>query len=230
VALVTDAQLLAAVDQVLDAINRGTDVETVRRASDAAYASYVFGLILRGTRLVADPTSVSLRSIWSNAGIPPKRFVVRGAPGNIYSTRHDYGYAYFRCNRRDYEIHLGVQYLGASRVPHEFDISIIDAADANASRRYGRQPGPGKAKLVFECKYYAGNLDISLGREFVGLLADFSSTKVARLVTNSGSTSIRAYLTDRVKYRLTEQLVPGATAAEHQFINAVADDLQNRLR
>jgi hypothetical protein len=83
---------------------------------------------------------------------------------------------------------------------------------------------------VFECKYYAGNLDIGLGREFVGLLADFSSARSARLVTNSSSNSIRVYLTEKIRYRLSEQLVPGKTPAEALFINAVAHDLRNRLK
>lgn len=222
--------LLSAVDGVLAAINPATDVETVRRASDAAYAAYIFGLTLQAAMLVADGGTVTLRSIRSATGTTPKRFVVRGAPGKIYSTRHDYGYAHFRCNSREYEIHLGVQYFGGSGVLHEFDISVIEANDAEAARRNQRAPGSGKAKIVFECKYYAGNLDIGLGREFVGLLADFSSARSARLVTNSGSGSIRTYLTEKVKYRLNEQLVPGALAAETQFINAVADDLQNRLK
>lgn len=227
--VVPDADLLAAVDNVLRAINPGTDVETVRRASDAAYASYAFGLLLHAALLVADRGTVTLRSIRSPNAVP-KRFIVRGAPGNIHSTRHDYGYGTFRCNSRDYEIHLGAQYFGASGVLHEFDISVLEAIHARAARANKRAPTSGKAKIVFECKYYAGTLDIGVGREFVGLLADFSSARSARLVTNSASGSIRTYLTEKVRCRFNEQLVPGASAAETQFINAVADDLRNRLK
>lgn len=228
--LVTAAQLLASVDALLNTIVPGTVAAPVRNADDAAYAAYVFGLILRAAATVCDPGTLELRSINSVPGTPVTQFIVRGAPGYIHSTTRDYGYAVFRCNSRWYEVHLGVQYFGASGVLHEFDISILDAADASHSRTNLQNPSSGKARIVFECKYYATTLDIALGREFAGLLSDFSSAKSARLVTNSTSNSIRTFFTERVRYRLNDQLTPANPTAETQFIHSVADDLRNRLR
>ena len=227
---ITRAQLLASIDQVLNTLDPGAVAAPVRQADDAAYAAYVFGLVLRAAASICDPGSLELRTIGSVGGAPVTQFVVRGAPGYIFSTARDYGYASFRCNSRSYEIHLGVQYFGGSGVLHEFDISVIDAGDAAFARAHFRNPSSGKARIVFECKYYANTLDIALGREFAGLLSDFSSTKSARLVTNSTSRSIRTFFTERVKYRLNDLISPSNTAAETQFIHSVADDLRNRLR
>jgi hypothetical protein len=227
---VSRAQLLASVDGVLTALAPGARAAPVRQADDAAYAAYVFGLILRAAATVADAGSLALRSARSVPGAVINQFVVRGAPGYIYSIARDYGYAVFRCNNNQYEVHLGVQYFGASGVLHEFDISIIDANAAATARANFRNPSSGKARIVFECKYYAHTLDIALGREFAGLLTDFSNAKSARLVTNSTSRSIRTFLTERVRYRLNDQLSPANPAAENQFVHSVADDLRNRLR
>jgi len=226
----TRQELLDAVNAVLQTIDPQADVQTIRRTADAAYASYVFGLIIRAASLIAEPGSVGLRSIRGIGGNgAPYPFIVRGAPGYISSVAHDYGYAVFQCNSREYEVHLGVQYFGSSRVLHEFDISIIDSVDAGLARTNNRSPSSGKAKIVFECKFYGGNLGLDLGREFVGLIADFSSAKSARLVTNSGSGSVRNYLTERVKLKVNDHLSPGSPE-ETLFINAVADDMRNRLR
>lgn len=229
-ASVTRAQLLTSVDAVLNALTPGAFTVPVRQADDAAYASYVFGLILRAAETVCDPGSLELRSRNSLPGSPIQQFVVRGAPGNIYSTVRDFGYAVFRCNRRSYEIHIGVEYFGGSGVLHEFDISVIDSGDAAAARSNSQSPSSGKARLVFEWKFYSHTLGIGLGREFAGLLTDFSSTKSARLVTNSTSSSIRMFFTERVKIRLNDHLDPNNPSAETRFVHAVADDLRSRLR
>jgi hypothetical protein len=225
------SDLLQAADDVLASIDPNAAVDTVRRNEDAAYVAYVFGLILRAADIVADPGTIKLRSIREvlGMGANPSKFIIRGAPGYIHSAGNDYGFAEFKCNSRIYEIHLGVRYFGSSRVLHEFDISILDAVDAHAARGNQRNPSSGNARIVFECKFYGGNIGIGLGREFVGLLSDFSSAKSARLVTNSSSTSVRMYLTERVKFKINEQLIPGS-AEESLFVNSVADDLRSRLR
>jgi len=220
--------LLSAVDGFIASLQPGLHVNTVRSADDAAYAAYVFGLVLRAASGLPGTRAVDLRSI-SSPSAPLRAFIVRGAPGYIFSSVNDYGYSVFECNRNRYEIHLGVQYFGSSGVLHEFDISIIKQADADEARRNYVNPGSGRACIVFECKFYSGNLGIRLGREFVGLLADFPSVKAARLATNAGPGSVRAYLASRVKYSLSDELVPGNPQAETQFINALIDDMRNRL-
>ena len=48
-------QLKVLIDTVLNGINPGTGVYLNRNTADAAYAGYVFGLVLRAVERVADP-------------------------------------------------------------------------------------------------------------------------------------------------------------------------------
>lgn len=231
------AQLLASFDGIINAISPGINENLLRSTDDAVYAAYVFGLVLRAAEQVAEPGSVRLRSInsWMTqsryySSSAPGTFVVRGAPGYIFSQNEDYGYAEFSYANQVYEIHLGVRYLGSSDVLHEFDVSIINAADADRCRQNSESPTSGKPKAIFECKFYSSNLGISLGREFVGLLADFTNVPVARLVTNSDSPSVREYLRKKNRPKFNGALLPSNLAMETEFINAVADDIRTRLR
>ncbi|MCE7982838.1 MAG: hypothetical protein DYG89_16775 [Caldilinea sp. CFX5] len=227
------SELKAKVDSLLKVISTNVKILQMRKSGDAIYAAYVFGLVLQAVQRVATPGSVSLKSI--NQAIlstkPPVQgtFIIRGAPGYIYSTAQDYGYAQFEYSKIMYEIHMGVRYFGSSKVLHEFDISIIDARDAKKCRIQSQCPSSAKTKIVFECKFYSDKLGIELGRELVGLVSDFRGLKVARLVTNSSSESVRKYLKDRVTYKLNESVTPANPEVEEEFIKAIADDLRNRL-
>lgn len=225
------AELKSLIDAVLNSISSGAAAYLNRNTADAAYAGYVFGLILRAVERLADPNSVRLDSAQSGPKNPPPPsvFVIRGAPGPLNSKEQDFGYAIFSYQGEDYEIHLGVQYRGSSEVLHEFDISILPTRAANETRSSGKPPGPGKACAIFECKFYDKNLGIELGREFVGLRSDFTSVPLARLVTNSDSTSVALFLKKNNRPKLSRHLEPGNSNMENEFICAVADELRNSL-
>jgi hypothetical protein len=225
------AQLKALIDVVLSSLSPNTAVYLNRNTADAAYAGYIFGLVLQAVERVADPNSVRLDSAQSGPQQPPPPsvFVIRGAPGALHSVDQDFGFAVFGYKEQDYEIHLGVQYRGSSDVLHEFDISIIPAQDADDSRKKRRPPGPGKACAVFECKFYDKNLGIELGREFVGLRSDFTSVPMARLVTNSDSESVALFLKKNNRPKLSRRIEPGNANMEVEFVCAVADELRNSL-
>src|SRR5437764_2687171 len=137
------SELKALIDIVLDSVDPNTAVYLNRNTADSAYAGYVFALVLRAVERIADPNSVSLNSAQSGPQNPPPPsvFVIRGAPGALYSKDQDYGFAVFKHKGKDYEIHLGVQYRGSSEVLHEFDISIVPKKDANESRKSNKPPG-----------------------------------------------------------------------------------------
>lgn len=225
------SQLKALIDVVLGSINTSTAVYLNRNTADAAYAGYIFGLILRAVGRVADPSSVRLNSAQSGPKKPPPPsiFVIRGAPGALYSKEQDFGFAVFKYKGKDYEIHLGVQYRGSSEVLHEFDISIVSTDDANESRKANKPPGSGKPCAVFECKFYDKNLGIELGREFVGLRSDFTSVPIARLVTNSDSDSVALFLKKNNRPKMSRHIEPGNASMEDEFVYAVADELRNSL-
>jgi len=225
------AQLKMLIDAVLNSISPGAATYLNRNTADAAYAGYVFGLVLRAVELLAAPNSVRLDSAQSGPQNPPPPsvFVIRGAPGPLKSKEQDFGFAVFRYQGEDYEIHLGVQYRGSSEVLHEFDISILPAKAANECRTSGKPPGPGKACAMFECKFYDKNLGIELGREFVGLRSDFTSVPLARLATNSDSASVALFLKKNNRPKLSRRLEPGNPNMENEFIYAVVDELRNSL-
>lgn len=220
-------QLKALIDEVLNAISTDTGAYLNRNTADAAYAAYVFGLALRAAERVADPNSVRLDS--AKKSPPPKTFVIRGSPGALHSTDQDYGYAVFKYDGRNYEIHLGVQYRGSSDVLHEFDISIIPAQDADESRKKKRPPGPSKPCAVFECKFYAHRLGIEIGRAIVGLKSDFTGVPISRLVSNSESDSVALFLKKTNRPKLSKHIEPGNPDMETEFVYALADEFRNSL-
>jgi hypothetical protein len=221
--------LVALIDTVLDSIDPNSYVYLNRNTVDAAYAGYVFGLVLRAVERVADVDTVKLKSAQGGPQTSPTVFVIRGSPGPLSSKAQDFGFAAFRYKSTAYEIHLGVQYKGSSGVLHEFDVSIIPAADADESRKTNKPPGSAKASALFECKCYSNSLGIHLGREFVGLKMDFTSVPIARLVTNSASDSVALFLKKNNRPRASFRLAPDNPAMEEEFVYAVADELRNTL-
>ncbi len=173
-------------------ISPGSTAYLNRNRADSAYAGYVFTLILRAVEQLADANSIRLRSAQSGSNQGPAVFVIRGAPGAIYSKAQDFGYAKFSYKGEVFEIHLGVQFRGSSEVLHEFGWALIlSAKDADESRKKDEPPGPGQALRHFWRKLYTENLGIELGREFVGLRSDFlTSAPIVRPVTNSDSDSV----------------------------------------
>ena len=226
----TISQLKSLIDVVLNSIKVSSAVYLNRNTVDAAYAGYVFGLILRAVDRVADPKTVHLSSALAGTNkANPQVFVIRGSPGPLNAGTQDFGFATFEHRGTRYEIHLGAQFQGSSGVLHEFDISIIPGKDASKCRNSGKPPGPSSACAVFECKCYTKYLGIELGREFVGLKADFTSVPMARLVTNSQSDSVARFLRKTSRPKLTYRLDPNNSAMEQEFIYAVADELRNTL-
>ena len=172
--LPTLAELTALVDDVLTSINPGSALYLNRNTVDAAYAAYVFGLVIAAVERIAAIDSVVLRSIQTlPQQTSPSTFIIRGAPGSIYSTTQDFGFVRFTYQDLSFEVHLGVQYRGTSTVLHEFDISILPSSTADDCRANLKAPGSAKASAIFECKCYSNSLGIELGREFLGLKADF---------------------------------------------------------
>jgi hypothetical protein len=109
------SDLVDLIDTVLDSINPSSAVYLNRNTVDAAYAGYIFGLILAAVERIADANSVRLRSAQAlQSQAAPTVFIIRGSPGPLNSTTQDFGFASFSYKTVPFEIHLGVQYRGSS--------------------------------------------------------------------------------------------------------------------
>lgn len=198
-----------------------------RNLADAAYEAYIFTLVLRAVEQLGG--RVQLRSITSPTTVPPT-FVFRGAPGAISSRRYDYGYAACTYRGKAFEIHVDVEHRGNSGVPHEIDVSIIDAGEAARCRATGRNPKAGKTRGMIECKFRDGRLGVELIRTLVGLKDDMGMMKIARLATNVArerSRAVSQYCAGKdARPRTTSELTPLDPTVEQQFVDSLVDDLR----
>jgi hypothetical protein len=156
-------------------------------------------------------------------------FIFRGAPGQIHSQRRNYGYAEFTLNGAEFEIHAGIELRGTSGMTHELDVCIIRAPDARACRNPQTLDDPQSASLVggWECKFYAGTLDKSLGRAFVGLVDDMGNNiRLSGMCSNATHPQLRDYFqpTGRPRPHLT--LTPLRVSNENIFVNVLKAELQ----
>lgn len=213
-------ELETAIDVLLDHPLGVGQFQLVRKAEPKAYEAYIFGLCLRAVReLNAVPV---LRGI----SAAPNPFIFRGAPGQIYSTARNYGYAEFTINGQDFEIHAGVEFQG-SRMTHELDVCIMRAEDANRCRQ---QPDdPPSASLIggWECKFYAGTLDKDLGRTFVGLVDDIGANlRLSGLCSNSAHPQLRDYFEPQRRPYPHFRLTPLEASNEAVFVNLIKAELK----
>lgn len=226
----TLSTLTGLIDTILSSINASSAVQLNRNTVDAAYAGYVFCLLLAAIERVADANTLQLRSAYSpRQSTPSSAFIVRGSPGPLNSREQDFGFGWFQYKGQGYEVHLGVQYRGSSGVLHEFDVSILPSEAANYCRTNNKAPGPAKACAIFECKCYSKKLGIELGREFVGLKTDFTTVPLARLITNVEAQSVAQFLKKNYRPKLSMRLEPNNPSMEQEFVFAVADELRNSL-
>jgi hypothetical protein len=163
-------------------------------ASDL-YEAYLFSIIIDAAR-AEGATRVDFRS---RNQTNPTVFVFRTSPGYLHSAAQDYGYAEIEFQGKPVlEAHLGVRIAGGSGVLHECDVSVLLQEEANICRRNAVAPRSARVVLSVEAKFYAGDLGLHLGREFLGFLSDTSVHK-SFFVVNRESGSIEKLLSHRKK-------------------------------
>jgi hypothetical protein len=218
--MATLSDLESAIDALLNHPLGLGQYQLIRQVEPKAYEAYIFGLCLRAVREL-NVTPV-LRGITGT----PTPFIFRGAPGQIYSTARNYGYAEFSINGQNFEIHAGVEFQGA-RMTHELDVCIMRAEDAIQCRQ---QPDdPPSASLIggWECKFWAGTLDKSLGRTFVGLVDDMGTNlRLSGLCSNSAHPQLRNYFEPQRRPYPHFCLTPLDASNEDVFVNLIKAELK----
>lgn len=215
--------LETAIDNLLNHPLGISQYHLVQIVGEKAYEAYVFGLCLRATRELG--VTPVLRGI-SGA---PNPFIFRGGPGQIHSTTRNYGYAEFKINDHEFEIHADVEFRGTSGMTHELDICIMRASDARTCRNPQSRDDPQAASLVggWECKFYAGNLQKGLGRAFVGLIDDMGSNiRLTGFCSNSAHPQLRDYFQPQRRPHPHFYLSPLHPSNEDIFVNLIKAEIK----
>ena len=157
-------------------------------AIDDVYEGYLWSEVIRVAQAQTPPWTVSFK----NAGPSGQDFLFRNAPGVIYSNTQ-FTYAELARGPKVLELHIGVRVLGASNVPHEFDVLLLCKNAAANARALGQNPRSGSVVMHLEGKFFSGNLSLDVARSIVGLHSDCAVK--AHLVSRKGGTgSIRTLL------------------------------------
>lgn len=151
-------------------IASSSPVSSAPQANDA-FEVYSLSLVLEAAR--REGAAISFKSV---SGLSdPTPIIFRSSPGNIYSTHRDYCHVVIEFhNGLIFEVHLGVYAEGKAGTIHECDVMVVDSSEAQFCRTNRVHPKRTKITIAIECKFYSGNLGISLGREFLGMTVDMN--------------------------------------------------------
>jgi hypothetical protein len=208
---VPSQELLDAIEQSL-----GQAVTPSVSASTAAYdlfEVFIFTLIVEAAR------NMGANVVYQNIGSSSfnNQFTFRTSPGYIYSRAQPYTYARMDFgNQAVLEAHIGIYATGVSRVRHECDVAVLKTVDAENCRINNVHPRGSDLWLATECKFYASQLGLDLGRSFLGLMTEIHRHS-RFFVTNSSSTSVEKLLAHH-KMRWQVNVLP------------INTDIVNRLR
>lgn len=212
---VTLEDLRAAVLDVLSLPHVGGILQLNNDTKARAFEAYVFALAVRAVRQAGGSAE-----IWgAQTGLNPNPVVFRGSPGYMGSTHQDFCFARCTLNRIEFEIHVGVIYMSTSGATHEVDVSICDGGAATSIRNdRTRFPSTRHLHGAFECKCYDSNLDMDLGRAFVGLVSDCGSLRARDFLTNGRSRNLAAYFSKRGRPGVYFEVSPVVSGSAERFI------------
>ncbi|HLP89536.1 MAG TPA: hypothetical protein VK184_13215 [Nostocaceae cyanobacterium] len=168
------------------------------------YEAYVFSILIRAAR--NEGANISFQ----NASEQETQFLVfRRSPGQIYVSTQPYTHAVIAFNNKPVlEAHVGIMIQGKSQVAHECDLSVILQEEARSCRKFSYEPRHTRVIIAVECKHYTSNLQLHLGRSFIGLASDLKVQEDIYFVSNRNSDNIEKLLrTHRKKWE--HNIVPG---------------------
>lgn len=153
--------------------------------ANGTFEIYALSLVLQAAQ--QEGATVAFQTV--NGAKNPSKLIFRSSPGRIYSKADDYAHAQISfSNELNFEAHVGVYVEGLAGVVHECDVLVIDAGEGDFCRRNFVHPKKNHTVLTAECKFYSGNLGISLGREFLGTTIDLGKEDRFFLSNRDGKT------------------------------------------
>ena len=211
-------------EQLLNLPATGQLLQLNSQTVERAYEGYVASLVAQAARDAGG--LAELRGILSGVAAPTT-IVFRGGPGRMDSRDQDFCYFFCQLNGHEFEIHLDVKYMGASKAVHEVDVSIFKHDPADRVRNDGGIPKASSALIMtFECKFYEDDPGAVLARTYVGLVQDCKGKRMNGFVANRSGLNLRRYLSKTGRPKPFIDLVPGNAAAEARFTNSVAQELR----
>ncbi len=190
---------------------------TAQSAGGDIFEAYIFCLVLDA----AESEGATVLFLNRNGSVPGQ-FLFRSSPGHLYSEAQNYSYAQIQFPDIPLlEVHLGVYVSGKSRLIHEADVVVLASSEAELGRDNSVPPRSHQCILTIECKFYASNIPLFLGRGFVGLYSDLSARE-SFFVTNSGSDSVQKLLVHK-RLKWESQIQPAQGVNVERFRNAVQE-------
>lgn len=216
-------QLVASINTLLTLPAAQQLLQLNSNTCERAYEAYVLSLCVEAVRR-AGGTAV-LTGIKSGAN--PSPVVFRGAPGSMASRNQNFAYADCELKGKRFEIHADVEYQGTSGALHEIDISMCSKDHAKAVRNTNGTPRTDGNKLLvaLECKFYESTPGVTLGRTFVGLVADCGTLRFDAFVANLPSDKLKMYFSMKSRPEPFLGLVPTNSNIENLFISSVQQAL-----
>ncbi len=220
--MATLKQLTDAVEKVLSNPAAKTSLQLNSPTRERAFEAYVFSLVVKA--VIQAKGTVTISGI--NSGPNPNPIVFRGSPGHMSSRSQDFAYAECALSGKEFEVHLGVQYIGTSNALHEVDVSIFDHDRADQIRIDGILPSTRNLRAAIECKFYDSNLGVTLGRTFVGLVSDLGGLKIKSFASNGRSSGLADYFSKSDRPNPFFALTPLRPDIEERFVRSVEQDLR----
>jgi hypothetical protein len=172
-------------------------------ADEDRFEGYLFALVLQAARKEG-----AMIRFENRKGPFNSIATFRTAPGHLWSDIRPYTHAVIEfANKPLLEAHVGVYVSGRSRLYHEADVAVLSRAVARTCRADRTDPPHNEAVLLLECKYYAGDPGVGLGREFLGLSAECGKDQCV-FVTNQRAPRLQKLFEEHDR-EWGHQIVPG---------------------
>jgi hypothetical protein len=175
---------------------------TTASAGDDLFEAFLLAKLVEAAKL--EGATVTYRDVTGRAATV---LVLRTSPGQIYSTRQNYGHAVIEFGARPaLEAHTGIFVTGVSGVPHECDLALLHLTEAENCRRNRTVPRRHTLIMAVEAKFYSARLKLDLARSFIGLGKDIG--KNTAFMSNSESPLVARMLNKHASRKWYERITP----------------------
>ncbi|MEH1907677.1 hypothetical protein [Nostoc sp.] len=159
------------------------------------YEAYIFSILIRA----AQNEGANIR--FQNALEQDAQYLIfRRSPGQIYVATQPYTHAVIEFNTKPVlEAHVGIRIQGRSQVSHECDLCVLLQEEARSCRNISYEPRHTKVIIAIECKHYTSDLQLHLGRSFIGLASDLNVKEDIYFISNRTSDNIEKLLSNHRK-------------------------------